>query len=78
MLIKGFARSDPPLSPPKWIEITRDGRKVKRGVQVWSVGVDWFKDELNGFLRLPKPEDGQAWRPATATSRTTPATTSTS
>jgi phage terminase large subunit GpA-like protein len=33
---------------------------VKRGVQVWSVGVDWFKDELNGFLRLPKPEDGQA------------------
>jgi phage terminase large subunit GpA-like protein len=60
MLIKGYARSDPPLSPPKWIEVTQGGRKVKRGVQVWSVGVDWFKDELNGFLRLPKPEDGQA------------------
>jgi hypothetical protein len=60
MLIKGYARSDPPLSPPKWIEVTQGGRKVKRGVQVWSVGVDWFKDELSGFLRLPKPEDGQS------------------
>lgn len=61
MLVKGDGRKDAPLSPPRWVEFTRNGKKVKRGVQVWSLGVDWFKDELvSGFLRLPKPEDGQS------------------
>jgi phage terminase large subunit GpA-like protein len=60
MLIKGTGRSDTPLSQPRWVEVARQGRKVKRGVQVWSVAVDWFKDELSGFLRLPKPADDEA------------------
>jgi phage terminase large subunit GpA-like protein len=61
MLLKGAARNDHPLSQPSWVEVRKDGRKVKRGVQVWSVGVDYFKSELlEGWLRLPKPEDGQA------------------
>ncbi|MDF2973162.1 MAG: hypothetical protein K0R61_3612 [Microvirga sp.] len=60
MLVKGDGRKDMPLSSPTWVEVSRGGKKVKRGVQVWSLGVDWFKDELSGHLRLAKPEEGQS------------------
>jgi phage terminase large subunit GpA-like protein len=59
MLVKGDRNRDRPLSPPKWIDLSYGGKVIKKGVQLQSVGVDWFKDELDGFLRLPMPDEGR-------------------
>jgi phage terminase large subunit GpA-like protein len=44
------------ISSPTWQDLTIDGRKVRRGVKLWSVGTAMLKLELYGLLGLPIPE----------------------
>jgi len=68
MAIKGMRDGvvTSPVDGPAWVEVTERGRKVRRGVQLWSVKVGYFKSETYRFLRLPAPTDedleaGRGW-----------------
>ena len=52
----GFERSAP-VSGPTYVDITQGGRKLKRGVRLWTVSVAVFKSETYRFLRLDRPTD---------------------
>lgn len=68
MAIKGMRDGivTSPVDGPTWVEVTERGRKVRRGVHLWSVKVGYFKSETYRFLRLPQPTDedleaGRGW-----------------
>jgi phage terminase large subunit GpA-like protein len=68
MAIKGMRDGivTSPVDGPTWVEVTERGRKVRRGVQLWSVKVGYFKAETYRFLRLAAPTDedleaGRGW-----------------
>lgn len=63
MAVKGEGRFDSsqPVSGPTWVDATINGRKLKRGVQLWRVAVSVFKSETYAWLRLDQPLDGQAY-----------------
>jgi phage terminase large subunit GpA-like protein len=68
MAIKGMRDGvvTSPVDGPTWVEVSERGRKVRRGVQLWSVKVGFFKSETYRFLRLPAPTDedlaaGRGW-----------------
>ena len=56
ILIKGFDRLPQILGRPTWVEVNAKGKTIKRGVQVWPIGVSFLKGELYAWLRLPKPD----------------------
>lgn len=66
--VKGM-RSGTAMSPvdgPSWVEVSERGRRIRRGVQLWTVQVGFFKSETYRFLRLPAPTDedleaGRGW-----------------
>lgn len=60
MATKGMAGVRPILDAPSKQEITINGRKIKRGMILWPVGVDTAKVELYGWLGLPLYDDGSA------------------
>ncbi|MBI4212055.1 MAG: phage terminase large subunit family protein [Deltaproteobacteria bacterium] len=43
------------ISAPQAVDVDWRGKKIRRGVKVWSVGTNLIKTELYGWLRLPKP-----------------------
>ncbi|WP_294312764.1 terminase gpA endonuclease subunit [uncultured Sphingomonas sp.] len=49
------------IAGPTWVDVTIRGRKVKRGVRLWTVGTSMLKLELYGQLALEKPVDGDAY-----------------
>lgn len=62
---RGFDRTSP-VDGPNWVEVTERGRKIKRGVQLWSIAVAVFKSETYSYLRLARPTDealaeGASW-----------------
>lgn len=58
MAIKGRDRSDGVLGKPSTIDYDWKGRKIKKGVHLWHVGVNLVKSEIYSHLRLQKSEDG--------------------
>lgn len=44
-----------------WVDLTVSGKKIKKGVRVWSVGTSMLKLELYGNLQLDKPIDGEPY-----------------
>jgi phage terminase large subunit GpA-like protein len=48
-----------PVSGPTKVEIGRDGKRLKRGLNLWTVSVSFFKKELYKQLGLVKPTDEQ-------------------
>ena len=56
ILVKGFDRLHQALGRPSWLEINSRGKTIKRGVQLWPIGVSYLKSELYSWLRLPVPE----------------------
>lgn len=52
MVVKGQDGLNNILGSPKSADVTHSGEKLKRGVQVWPVGVSNLKSELYGFLNL--------------------------
>lgn len=47
------------IAGPTWQDLTFNGRKIKRGVRLWTVGTSMLKLELYGGLQLEKPVDGE-------------------
>lgn len=54
--IEGFNKSSP-VSGPSHLDATVAGRKIKRGVRLWTVAVSTFKTETYRFLRQNPPTD---------------------
>ena len=65
MAIKGTGRFDSssPITGPTWVDVSIKGRKLRRGVQLWSIAVAVFKSETYSWLNLPQPLDGQPFLP---------------
>jgi phage terminase large subunit GpA-like protein len=55
---KGMAGTRMLVGLPSPVEITVNGKKLKRGYKIWPVGVDAAKAELYGWLQL-NIEDGE-------------------
>lgn len=49
---KGVSGSRMLIGTPSPVEITANGKKLRRGYKMWPVGVDIAKSELYGWLRL--------------------------
>lgn len=45
------------IGPPKAVEVSLGGKRLKRGVMLWGRGTDLQKQELYGWLRLDVPTD---------------------
>ncbi|MDQ2801393.1 MAG: phage terminase large subunit family protein, partial [Pseudomonadota bacterium] len=50
-----------PIAGPKWMDVTLNGKKMKRGVRLWTVGTSMLKLELYGNLELERPVDGEEY-----------------
>lgn len=45
------------------VDVTVRGKRMQRGYKAWIIGVDIAKSELYGWLRLPRPPEGEALPP---------------
>jgi phage terminase large subunit GpA-like protein len=59
--VKGMPAYDRlvPVSGPTRIEVMPNGERLKRGINLWTVSVSYFKKELYKHLNLLKPTDEQ-------------------
>jgi phage terminase large subunit GpA-like protein len=57
---KGMAGSRALVGAASPVDVTVNGKKLRRGYKVWPVGVDVAKGELYGWLKLDRGEDGGA------------------
>ena len=55
---KGAAGRRTLVDSPSPVEVNVNGKKLRRGYKVWTVGVDIAKTELYGWLRLTVDKDG--------------------
>lgn len=53
--VKGNESAAMLISAPHAVDVDWKGKKIRRGVKVWTVGTSLAKTELYGWLRLPKP-----------------------
>ena len=54
MAIKGVETCRTMVSMPRDVDIDYRGKKIRRGIKLWNVGISIIKSELYGFLRLKK------------------------
>lgn len=54
--VGGFDRTAP-VDGPSFVDVQVNGKRIKRGVQLWKVAVSVFKTEFYRFLRLDRPTD---------------------
>ena len=60
--VKGSDFSQMIISSPSTVDVDFKGKKIRRGVKVWTVGSAIVKTELYGWLRLGKPTNtGEAY-----------------
>ena len=57
MAIKGTDSGVTPLDLPTRVDLNINGKRLRRGAKVWSVGTSILKSELYQFLRLTQNED---------------------
>ncbi|AGY57136.1 phage terminase GpA [Gloeobacter kilaueensis JS1] len=60
----GTPTDRPILGTPTWQDIDHEGRKIKNGVQLWSVGTHQANSLIYSRLALPYPGDGYYHFPA--------------
>lgn len=60
MATKGQEVSPVLIGIPQAKETKVDGKRAKRGVKVWHIGLNIAKAELYGFLRMERPDDADA------------------
>ena len=58
MAVKGMERAIAPLGSPSTVDVTVQGKRLRRGVKVWTVGVGLIKSELYQWLQLAADENG--------------------
>ena len=57
MAIKGTDSGVTPLGLPTRVDLNINGKRLRRGAKVWSVGTSILKSELYQFLRLTQNEE---------------------
>lgn len=55
--VKGSDTQTAIVGMPKAMDVTEGGRKIRRGVNLWPVGVSLLKDEIYSFLKLERPTE---------------------
>ena len=65
MIIKGSDTTSVPVGQPSAVDVGRSGKKLRRGLRYWPVGVRVLKSELYGWLNLewPTKESGDPHPP---------------
>ncbi len=65
LVVKGYESGSAPIGQPSAVEVTVEGKKIKRGVKVWPVATGMLKSELYGWLKLERPteESGEPYPP---------------
>lgn len=53
--IKGDDKQNVPISAPKAVDITKKGKKLRRGLKLWKIGTNILKSQLYGRLRIEPP-----------------------
>lgn len=61
--VKGMATARMLVGSPTPVDVSVNGKRIARGYKVFPVGVDVAKSELYGWLKLPRPEEGQPFPP---------------
>ena len=61
--VKGVATARAIIGSPSPVDVHVNGKRLARGYKVFTVGTDVAKGELYGWLKLPRPEEGQAFPP---------------
>lgn len=56
--IKGFDQQNTAVAQPKAVEVTMRGKKLKRGLKLFPVGVNILKAQLYGWLKQTTPDEG--------------------
>ncbi len=57
--IKGNPNLSIPIGMPSAVDVTIGGRKMRRGLKLWPVGINVLKSELYAFLRKEIPVGGE-------------------
>jgi len=56
MPIKGSEKASSAVGSPSPVDVTQGGRKIRRGLKLWSIGVNAIKADLYAKLRLHKKD----------------------
>jgi phage terminase large subunit GpA-like protein len=59
IVVKGETSGRSLLGMPGSVDITVNGRKVKKGIHIWPVNVNIAKAEIYGYLRQDLPAEGE-------------------
>jgi phage terminase large subunit GpA-like protein len=59
MPVKGSDTANTLIATPKRVDVRSDGKVIPNGVALWIVGSSIAKGELYGWLRQPRPENGE-------------------
>jgi len=63
MAIKGQDQSALLLGSPTMVDVTAVGKKIRRGLRLWPVGVSVGKSELYSWLKIDAPTEGNPYLP---------------
>jgi len=47
------------IGSPNAVDVWQNGKRIRRGLKVWSIGASMAKSEFYGLLRLDKPTDDE-------------------
>ena len=56
-MVKGSDTSREPIGHPTIVDVNSRGKRIRRGMRIWTIGVSILKSQLYGWLRLRKPSD---------------------
>lgn len=59
MAIKGRDDLTQPVGSPKMLEVKQSGKRIKRGLRLWTVGSSVLKSDIYGRLKLGRPTDDE-------------------
>lgn len=57
--IKGFENQNTTVAQPKAVEVTLRGKKLRRGLKLFPVGVNIIKAQVYGWLKQNTPDEGE-------------------
>jgi len=63
MATKGVETSPIMLGQPSAVDVSVGGKRISRGFKIWPIGIGVAKTELYGWLKLPRPLDGEDYPP---------------
>lgn len=63
MATKGVDSSPVMIGQPSAVDVSVKGKRIARGFKIWPIGVGLVKSELYGWLKLPRPLDGEDYPP---------------